>query len=108
LAAAEEIGGASLGDRVLSSRNLHRGADAIGNYIDVEAEIKDLKNERLSIIKTIEQLPAMEYDVIYKTYVDCFSLKEIAYDQKCSIDTVRRNKLRGLNHVQAILDQSGM
>lgn len=52
--AAEGIGGAAIGERVQSSRNLHRGADAIGKYIDIEQEIEALKRQRQHIIETIE------------------------------------------------------
>lgn len=103
---AEGLGGASDGERVQSSRNLHRGADAIGNYIDLEREIEALKQERKEIINTIEQLPSTEYDLIYKLYVQDYTMKEIAYHFGKSYDWVKLKKKRALVLLQAILDDA--
>ena len=102
---AEGFGGAALGERVQSSRNLHRGADAIGNYIDLEREIESLHAERQRIIQTIERLPAEEYDLIYKLYVEDYSMKEIAYSKKKSYDWVKFRKQSALRHLQGILSK---
>ena len=104
LEVAEGLGGESLGDRVQTSRNLHRGADAIGQYIDIEKEIEALQLERLAIIRTIERLPQPEYDVTYRIYVAGQTLKELAYTFKKSYDTVKRWKNNALMLVQGMLD----
>ncbi len=101
---ADSLGGNFDGERVQSSRNLHRGADAIGNYIDIEREIADLKRKRQEIINTIERLPSTEYDLIYKLYVEDYSMKEIAYIKKKSYDWVKFKKKYALMLVQAMLD----
>lgn len=103
---AEGFGGAAVGERVQSSRNLHRGSDAIGRYIDIEQEIEKLKEERLSIIRTIEKLPSLEYEVIYKLYVQDYSIKEIAYQMRKSYRWVRYRKEDGLIHLQIMLDEA--
>jgi DNA-directed RNA polymerase specialized sigma24 family protein len=103
--AAECMGGASIGERVQSTRNLHRGSDAIDNYIDAEREIKALKQERQAIIKTIERLPVTEYDLIYRLYVQDQTLKELAYHFGKSYDWVKIKKKRALMLVQAMLDE---
>lgn len=102
---SQSLGGASDGDRVLSSPNPHRGADAIGNYIDLDREIDALKAERAEIIRTIERLPAEEYDVIYKLYVEDYSRKEVAYHYRKSIDFVKTRKKRGLELIQSFIDE---
>lgn len=102
--AAEDIGGCNIGERVQSSRNLHRSSDAIDRYIDIEREIASLKRERMEIIKTIERLPSSEYDVIYKLYVQDYSMKEIAFVSKKSYDWVKRKKRWSLAFIQSILD----
>lgn len=103
---AEGLGGASDGERVKSSRNLHRSADAIGNYVDIENEVQSLKLERQAIIKTIEQLPTDEYDVLYKLYVQYYSRKEVAYHYGRSLDWVKTRKAKGLKLIQAVLDEA--
>ena len=102
---AEGLGGASDGERVQSSRNLHRGADAIGNYIDIEAEIRSLKRERQEIIETIERLPSAEYELVYRLYVQDYSMKEIAYQLGKSYEWVKVKKRRALQLVQALIDE---
>ena len=102
---SQSLGGASDGDRVLSSPNPHRGADAIGNYVDLEREIDALKEERVEIIKNIERLPVEEYDVIYKLYVEDYTRKELAYHYGKSIDWVKERKKRGLLLIQSMLDK---
>lgn len=101
---AEGLGGASDGERVQSSRNLHRGADAIGNYIDIEAEIRSLRRERQEIIETIERLPSTEYDLVYRLYVQDYTMKEIAYQKGKSYEWVKLKKRRALQLVQSLLD----
>ena len=111
---ADGLGGATLGERVQASRNLHRGADAICHYIDLEREIAALERERDSIIKTIEQLPSVEYDVIYKLYVGdydkdiglthYYTLKEVAYHFGRSYDWAKDHRKMGLTGIQALLD----
>ena len=86
---AEGLSGAAFGERVQSSRNLHRGADAIINYTVLEGEINALETEKQNIIHTIERLPSVEYDILHKLYVGKYdkkldrmqydSLKDIAY-----------------------------
>lgn len=101
---ADGMGGASDGERVQASRNLHRSADAIGNYIDLEREIDALKQERQTIIHTIEQLPSTEYDLIHKFYVQDYTMKELAYHFGKSYDWVKAKKRRALMMVQTMLD----
>ena len=101
---AEGIGGASVGDRVQATRNLHKGADAIGNYIDIENEIHALKAERQAIIKTIEQLPTTEYDLLYQHYVNDCTMKELAYHFDKSHEWVKVKRREALKHLQSVLD----
>ncbi len=103
---AEGLGGGAVGERVQTSRNLHRGADAIGNYIDIEKEIDRLKQERMDIIKTIERLPPLEYDLIYKLYVQDQTLKELAFRFKKSYEWVKVKKRQAMSLVQHMLDEA--
>lgn len=102
---AEGLGGFSVGERVQSSRNLHRGADAIGNYIDIESEIKALREQRQGMIDTIEKLPCDEYKVIYKIFVEGYMLKEIPSLFDKSYDWAKKTKRDALRNLQEILDK---
>lgn len=103
---ASGLGGGCLDERVQTSRNLHKGADAIDKYIDIEAEIRALQKERQEIISTIERLPTEEYDLTYRLYVKGESMKEIAYHFGKSYDWVKRKKSYALKLVQHMLDES--
>jgi DNA-directed RNA polymerase specialized sigma24 family protein len=102
---AEGFGGFSVGDRVQSSRNLHRGADAIGRYIDIEREIEALKQQRQEVIDTIQRLPRDEYKVLYSIFVDGCMLKELPSMFDKSYDWAKKTKRTALMHVQEILDK---
>lgn len=101
---ADGMGGASIGDRVQTTRNLHSSADAIGRYIDIEREIEALRFERHRILETIEQLPSTEYVLIYKLYVQSYSMKELEFFFGMSYEWVKWKKKHALMLVQDILD----
>ena len=103
--AAEGLGGVASGDRVQASRNLHRGADAIGNYIDLEREIKALESEKQNIIRTLERLPSVEYDILHKLYIQYDSMKEISFQYHKSYEWVKLKKRHALRLLQEILDE---
>ena len=108
-------------DKVQSSGNPHRMADAIGRYIDMENEInKDidiLVDIKKDIISVIEQLEVTEYDVLYKMYVGVikstpkgkkryyYSLDDVAdaYEKTYSWATTMHG--RALKSVQDILNK---
>lgn len=102
---AEGFGSFSDGDRVQGSKNLQKIPDAIGRYIDIEREVERLKQRRLEIIGTMEQLPAWEYDVLFRQYACGETLKEIAYNTKYSYDWVRHTKSKAMRMLQQILDE---
>jgi len=115
---AEGLSGAAFGERVQSSRNLHRGADAIINYTVLEGEINALETEKQNIIHTIERLPSVEYDILHKLYVGKYdkkldrmqydSLKDIAYQYKKSYDWAKKKKQRAVRLLGAVLDEQGI
>jgi DNA-directed RNA polymerase specialized sigma24 family protein len=102
---SEGLGNFSVAERVQSTRNLQQIPNCIAKYIDLEREIDDLKRKRAEIIKTIEQLPSIEYKLIYKLYVKDFTLKEIAYDFDRSYEWVKKHKRKALRMVQSMIDK---
>ena len=97
------------GERVQSSGNPHKIADAIGRYIDLEREInQDIDNlieTKKDVISIIEQLNATEYDVLHKVYVQGFTFDEVAIACKRSRTWATTIHGRALKHVQTILNQ---
>ena len=101
---AEGVGGFNVSDKVQSSRNLHRGADAIAEYIDIDREIKALEGQKNAIIDDLQKLPRNEYKVLYKIYVEGFMVKELPSELNKSYAWVKMIKRRGLDRVQEIVD----
>lgn len=104
---AEGMGGYSDGDKVQTTRNLNLIPNAIGNYIDLETEIKELRQRRAKIIKTIESLPNQEYNVIYRLFVEGLTMKETAYELNRSYDWVKLKKRSALRRIQDMLNEKG-
>lgn len=107
------------GERVKSSGNKQKMADVVARYVDIEMQINadidryvDIKQQ---VIKTIELLPAGEYDLLHKMYIgvvedSCtryLNLDEIADMKKKSYSSIKTLHGRALAHVQKILDERG-
>lgn len=95
-------------ERVQSSGNQQKMADAIARYVDIEAEIDAAidryVNTRNHVISVIEQLPWMEYDILHKLYVQNIPLEGVAAAFDKSKSWVRQKKIGALQAVQKILD----
>jgi DNA-directed RNA polymerase specialized sigma24 family protein len=102
---ADSMGGFSVGDRVQASRNLHKGSDAIAEYLDIDTEIKALTARKKAILDTLQRLPCDEYKVLYKIYVEGKMLKELPSEFYKSYEWCKKKKQRGLLLLQNILDE---
>ena len=98
-----------VGEKVKSSGNPQKIADAIGRYIDLEREINQdidkLIEAKKDVISVIEQLSATEYNVLHKVYVQGFTFDEVAIACKRGRSWATTVHGRALKHVQIILDQ---
>lgn len=92
---ANGLGGFS-GEKVSSGRSLDKIPNAIARYCDIEAEIDGLQQERKAIIDKIENLPTLEYKIIYEIYVKGHTIKETAHSLKISTEFVKKHKRKGL------------
>lgn len=98
----------SASERVQSSSSQQKMADAVGRYLDMEAEIDktidDLVDAKKDVISVIEQLDATQYDLLHKIYVQYITLNDVAilYDMSYSYVTTIHG--RALKKVQGILD----
>lgn len=98
----------SEGDRVQSTSNKEKMADAVARYLDMESEINadidrliDMKQE---VISTIEQLETDEYDILHKIYVQFKTFQEVAAEKGKSYSWVTSKHGRGLANLQKILE----
>lgn len=96
------------GERVQSSGNPQRMADAIGRYIDIEREIDEcidrLVDVKREVLGVIEQLNATEYDVLHQLYIQGKTLQEVADKKGRSYSNIATIHGRALQSVQHILD----
>lgn len=101
---AKSLGGFTSAERVTESKDPHKAGDVVAKYLDIEAEVDELKAKKKRIIKTIERLPTNEYVVAYKYYIQHVPLKEIAVDKKMSYSWAVKTKSAAMKHLQIILD----
>ena len=107
-AIAISTGTFSDGERVQSSGSQQKMADAVCKCVDIERELDDCidryidtKNE---VIHTIEQLPAVEYDVLHKLYIQDMDYYDVAAAYGKSYSWATTVHGRALQNVQRILD----
>ena len=96
------------GERVQSSGSKQKMADSIGRYIDLEREIDrtidKLIDARMDVLSVIEQLDAVEYDILHKRYVQYLTNDEIVDAYGKTISWFKPMHKKALKHVQDILD----
>jgi DNA-directed RNA polymerase specialized sigma24 family protein len=99
----------SEGDRVQSSGSKQKMADAVCRYLHMEdeinADIDRLVDIKQDIIKTIEQLPVKEYDLLHKIYVQGMEMYEAAVEMDKSYRWATSVHGRALANVQKMLDE---
>lgn len=96
-------------DKVQSTSNPHKMADAIHKIIEIEAEIDAcvdrLVDTKKDVISTIERLNPTEYDLLHKVYVQYFTFDEVADKKGKSYSWVTTVHGRALKNVQRIIDE---
>lgn len=102
--------GQNFGERVQTTPNPHKMADAITNAISMESEIEacivEMVKQKKAIIATIERLKPTEYDMLHLIYIQGKSLQDVAdrYSKTYSWATTVHG--RALKNVQNILDEA--
>lgn len=95
-------------DRVQTSTNQQKMAEAVNRYVDIQREIDTdigkMMQIKSEVIRTIEQLPTLEYDVLHKIYIQYRGFKEISGDYNKAYSWVTTIHGRALKHLQEILD----
>lgn len=95
------------GDRVQSSGSQQKMADAVCKMVEIQEEINNLIDmyidTKQGVIKTIEQLPADEYDVLHKIYIQGKNMRQTAAACEKSYDWVKIIHKQGMRDVQMFL-----
>ena len=99
----------TMGERVQTSGNKQKMADAVSRYIDLEAEINEeidrMVDKKREIIGVIEQLPELEYDLLHRLYIQKESFWDAADAFDMSYSAVTTLHGRALKHVQKVIDE---
>lgn len=97
------------GERVQSSGNPSKMADAICTCIDMEdeidAQVKRLATKKRDVISVIEQLKMVEYDVLHMKYIQYKDFFEIADKYGKDYNWATTIHGRAKKSVQRILDE---
>lgn len=97
------------GERVQTSGSQQRMADAVGRYVDIEAQINEyidqLYNAKRDVLAVIERLDVREYDLLHKVYIQYIPLAELAVIYDCSYSSITTTHGRALQHVEEILNE---
>lgn len=97
------------GDRVQSSGSQQKMADAVCKMVEIQEQIDKLIDNYIDIkqdvIKTIETLPANQYDIMHKVYIQGIDLIDVANLLDKSYESVRRSHNKGIYRVQNILKE---
>jgi len=96
-------------EKVQSSGNQQKMADAIHRYVDLEAEIDRCVDKLIEIkkdvISVIEQLNPAEYDLLHKVYIQHIDLAVAADKCERSYNWAKSVHGQALKNVQKILDE---
>ncbi len=99
----------SEGERVQSSGNPQKMADAVCRCVDIEREICEtvakLASVQKEVVSVIEQLDdTLQYDILHKRYVQYKSLTEIAIETRYSYQHIVDNHGKAIKKVQNYLN----
>lgn len=93
------------GERVQSSGNQQKMADAINRSVDIKAEVEALIRKKQEITETIEQLPIEEYKLLHKVYIQQKGMKAAQVEDNRSYSWVTTVHGKALSKLQDILDK---
>lgn len=97
------------GERVQQSGSNQKMSDAVCRYVDIDKQIDDcidrFVDARNEVIRVIEQLEPVEYDILHKVYVQYITLYDVADMYGKSYSWVTTVHGRALKNVQYILDE---
>lgn len=93
------------GERVQSSGSTDTVANAMCKAMDLEQEAELFKWEKENIIKQIEKLPAVYYDVLHKIYVQDVPIKSIAAQYHKRYEWASRKHTAAVEAFEKILNR---
>lgn len=92
-------------NKVQTSSSKQKMADAVCNYSDLEAIIKEDEAKRQEIVDTISLLSPQESTVLFKVYADKKTLWETSREMVRSYSWVSKMHSNGIKSIQKILNE---
>ena len=97
------------GERVQSSGNPQKMADALNKCMDMVDEIvqkiAQLAEQKREVTNAIEQLNVDEYDVLHKIYIQHLTIEGVAKKKGKSKSWVKTVRINAIAHLQDIIDR---
>jgi DNA-directed RNA polymerase sigma subunit (sigma70/sigma32) len=94
--------------KVDSTPNPHRVQEVWNRLIEARTELMDEVDRlialQIEVTKTLEMLPLLEYDVLYKIYISHYSVQQVAEMKNYTRQGIYDIKDRALEKLQKILD----
>ena len=92
-------------ERVQSTKNPQKMADAVNRYVDLEKEIEALVCEKAECIKIIERVSdPLLYDILHKYHIQQMKLAKIAEIKGYSYDYMRDRHTEAKKELQKVLN----
>ena len=95
-------------NKVQSSGNPQKMADAVCRMVEIKTEINDNMNRlidtKLDVIGTIEKLNAGDYDILHNVYVQGVSLDKYAVSHGKSYGWAKNRHSRAMKKLQRLMD----
>lgn len=96
-------------DKVQSSGVKQKMAEAVEKYIAIESEINEcidkLYDAKKDILSKIEQLEAIEYDVLHKIYIQFMNFQDVADAYGMSYSWAVKKHMKALNSLEGIISK---
>ena len=94
-------------ERVQTTKEPQKMANAVNKYVDLEREIESLALEKDECIKIIEKVETpLFYDILHKYHIQHKNLSEIAEKKGYSYDHIKHCHLEAKKELQKILNNA--
>lgn len=96
------------GERVQSSGNPQKTANAVCIYVDIEKEIEEYKYQLICLMqeisRTIQQLPVIEYNTLHMVYIQGKTLEEVSERYGKSSSWAKEKHRKAIELLQVVLN----
>lgn len=96
-------------DKVQSSGSKQKMSEAVDSYVDIENEINGyidtLYDVKRDVLEKIEQLEALEYDILHRIYIQFQDFQKVADDYGQSKSWAYKHHTKAVKELEEILEK---